>query len=252
MQREREWVGFCECCHAREDGPDERRWVERDSHAARARQVPHVSREPVRHVDRRACDVSRCEPCGDTRDGPPVRVQRRRRVCLVLARSTELPEGVEASPVSVEVTYPGRRQTRTVVQAAIGLATTDISTVERGGRPAVSLLVDGEVVRGEELFDTFRYRFDLPLPSAGSAPAPGEGAAGDRPPVIDRRLAEELDQYRGLWVAIENGHVVASGESLAAVHADAQAKGFPDPLFHRVPVHPERPIFLAASSNAMV
>jgi hypothetical protein len=79
-----------------------------------------------------------------------------------------------------------------------------------------------------------------------------EPRRGVRPPVIDRHLAEELDQYQGLWVAIEAGHVVASGDSLATVHADAQEKGFPDPLFHRVPAHPERPIFLAASPDAVV
>ena len=68
-----------------------------------------------------------------------------------------------------------------------------------------------------------------------------EQRRGVRPPVIDRQLAEELDQYRGLFVAIEDGHVVASGESVIEVLARARDRSFPDPLVFRVPKHPERP-----------
>jgi hypothetical protein len=71
-----------------------------------------------------------------------------------------------------------------------------------------------------------------------------EQRRGVRPPVIDRRLAEELDLYRGLWVAIENGHVVASGDSVIEVLERARERSFPDPLIFRVPLHPERPTFL--------
>lgn len=69
-----------------------------------------------------------------------------------------------------------------------------------------------------------------------------EQRRGVRPPVISRRLAEELDQYRGLWVAIEDGHVVAAGDSVVEVLECAREQGYGDPLVHRVPVHPDRPI----------
>ncbi len=70
-----------------------------------------------------------------------------------------------------------------------------------------------------------------------------EQRRGVRPPVIDRRLAKELDeQYRGRWVGIEDGRVVASGDSVIEVLDRARERGFPDPLVHRVPLHPERPI----------
>ena len=68
-----------------------------------------------------------------------------------------------------------------------------------------------------------------------------EQRRGVRPPVIDRRLAEELDQYRGRWVAIEDGHVVASGDSVVEILARARERGYPDPLTFHVPSHPERP-----------
>jgi len=75
---------------------------------------------------------------------------------------------------------------------------------------------------------------------------------GVRPPVIDRQLAEELDGYRGRWVAIEDGHVVASGDSVIDVLARARERSFPDPVVFQVPMHPERPAFLHARSHAVV
>jgi hypothetical protein len=59
--------------------------------------------------------------------------------------------------------------------------------------------------------------------------------------VIDRRLAEELDQYRGLFVAIEDGQVVASADSVIEVLARAREQSFPDPFIFRGPGHAEPP-----------
>jgi hypothetical protein len=67
---------------------------------------------------------------------------------------------------------------------------------------------------------------------------------GVRPPVIDRRLAEELDNYRGQWVAIEDGRLVGSGDTLSEALAHARERSYPDPLTFHVPMHPERPFFL--------
>jgi hypothetical protein len=81
-----------------------------------------------------------------------------------------------------------------------------------------------------------------------------EQRRGVRPPVIDRHLAEELDQYRGLWVAIEDGHVVASGDTLSEALDRARERSFPDPLMYRVPKHPERQAFYRTEArlNAVV
>lgn len=79
-----------------------------------------------------------------------------------------------------------------------------------------------------------------------------EQRRGVRPPVIDRQLAKELDQYRGRYVAIDDGHVIASGESPTDVLAEARERGYPDPLLHRVPSHPERPRLFSAQSDAVV
>jgi hypothetical protein len=68
-----------------------------------------------------------------------------------------------------------------------------------------------------------------------------EQRRGVRPPVIDRRLAEELTQYRGRWVAIEDGHVIAAGDSLSEALERARERSYSDPLTFHVPMHPERP-----------
>ena len=69
-----------------------------------------------------------------------------------------------------------------------------------------------------------------------------EPRRGVRPTVIDRRLAEELDGYRGLWVAIEDGHVVTSAESLSDALDRAREQGYADPLMYRVPMPTDRPL----------
>jgi hypothetical protein len=66
---------------------------------------------------------------------------------------------------------------------------------------------------------------------------------GTRPPVIDEALDRELMQYKGRWVAIDQGHVVASGDSAAEASAGARARSVMDPLLFRVPLHPERRAF---------
>jgi hypothetical protein len=60
---------------------------------------------------------------------------------------------------------------------------------------------------------------------------------GVRPPVIDAALARELEQYKGLWVAIHQGHVVASGGSAVEARQRARAHSVTDPILFRVPAY---------------
>jgi hypothetical protein len=73
-----------------------------------------------------------------------------------------------------------------------------------------------------------------------------------RPPVIDASLAAALEQYRGQWVAIDQGRVVAAGETLAEALDRAQAQASHDPLLYRVPAHPDRQAFYEARRDAVV
>ena len=61
-----------------------------------------------------------------------------------------------------------------------------------------------------------------------------------RPPVIDEALAHQLESYRGKWVAVYNGAIVASGNSAKEVVARALSAGVTDPLVFRVSAHANR------------
>lgn len=84
-----------------------------------------------------------------------------------LSYSTDMPEGAAQLPAEVEIHFPGRNQSRTVVDASVIVAAAELRGSGTGplapeNVPAASaLLLDGEVLRGDELFDHFRYRFEL-------------------------------------------------------------------------------------------
>ena len=78
-----------------------------------------------------------------------------------LSRTTELPEGAETFDAEVKFQFPGRRQSRTTVQGLITVARDEIEAYAASERSTFNFSVEGEVLRGSELFDHFRYRFDL-------------------------------------------------------------------------------------------
>ena len=83
--------------------------------------------------------------------------------------STDLPAGAGTFPATLELAFPGRQQSRTVLQATVKVATADLGHAELGGARSYNLLLTGEVLRGGQLFDRFRYKFDFPA-AAGRAP----------------------------------------------------------------------------------
>ncbi len=89
-----------------------------------------------------------------------------------LSRSTDLPEGVVLLPARVEIAFPARRQSRTIVQGQIAVAKADAGLAKVGDRASYDFVVDGEVLREGELFDQFRYRFSLPESDARGADIP--------------------------------------------------------------------------------
>jgi Ca-activated chloride channel homolog len=94
------------------------------------------------------------------------------------ARSTTLPEDAVLLPAQLDLSFPGRHQSRTVVQGVVRVpAKSAVAGGEKDG-PTYRFLVDGEVLRKDELFDSFRYRFDVP---AG-------GNAAEIPLLLERYL----------------------------------------------------------------
>ncbi len=83
-------------------------------------------------------------------------------VATFAAYSTDLPEGAPTFEASLDVAYPGRKQNRTVMQAVIGVAVDQATQVDLGDYGAYNFLLNGEVLKDGELFESFRYKFDFP------------------------------------------------------------------------------------------
>jgi Ca-activated chloride channel family protein len=81
--------------------------------------------------------------------------------------STDVPADAPALPGRLEVGFPGRRQSRTVVQGAVTVAAADAAESRLGEHRSYDFLLTGEVVRDGALFDSFRYKFDFPPGAAG-------------------------------------------------------------------------------------
>ncbi|HVS03723.1 MAG TPA: VWA domain-containing protein [Thermoanaerobaculia bacterium] len=123
--------------------------------------------------------------------------------------STDLPEGAALFPAELSFGFPGRKQSRTVVQGTLLVAREELSTAELGGARSLNLLITGELLREDRLFDRFRYKFDLPLETLSGPQVPlvfqrhlrpgdyrlvlkAEDLNGDRYHYLDRELSVPL------------------------------------------------------------
>ena len=84
------------------------------------------------------------------------------------ARSTELPPDAELLPARLELAFPARHQSRTVTQGVLRVPREAASAAGEGDERRFRFLVDGEVLRRGELFESFRYRFEVPADGAPS------------------------------------------------------------------------------------
>ena len=94
------------------------------------------------------------------------------------ARSTDLPSDAELLPATVDLAFPRRHQSRTVVQGVVRVPLAAARPAGEGDDRRYRFLVDGEVLRRGELFESFRYRFDVPA----------AGAAAEVPLIVERTL----------------------------------------------------------------
>ncbi len=85
-----------------------------------------------------------------------------------LARSTDVPEAAARLSAQMSVDYPGRYRSRTVMQAVIEVPRSEFS--DPTPQSSAHFLLDGEILRAGELFESFRYRFDVPFGEAGDVP----------------------------------------------------------------------------------
>jgi VWFA-related protein len=93
-----------------------------------------------------------------------------------LTTTTDLPSEAATFAASLELSFPGSRGGRTVVQGLVEVPRgEDTIATEEGA--AHDYVVDGEVLRKGELFENFRYRFRLPA----------QAGTGDTLPLIFQR-----------------------------------------------------------------
>ncbi len=76
-------------------------------------------------------------------------------------RMTEVPLGADTFEAEVKYHFPGRRQSRTTVQSLITVPRQQVVAHETADRTTFNFSVEGEVLREGDLFDHFRYRFDM-------------------------------------------------------------------------------------------
>ncbi|HEV8237768.1 MAG TPA: VWA domain-containing protein [Thermoanaerobaculia bacterium] len=88
------------------------------------------------------------------------------------AYSTDLQPGAPTFGAELSLAFPGRRQSRTLVQGTILVPVGELAVADVAGARSYDLLLTGEVLRGDELFDRFRYEFHLPPATVGSEQVP--------------------------------------------------------------------------------
>ncbi|MEM6455337.1 MAG: VWA domain-containing protein, partial [Acidobacteriota bacterium] len=92
--------------------------------------------------------------------------------------STELPADAPTFDADVQLAYPARRGARTLAQVTALVPTEALTAAQLGSHRAYNLLINGEILRGDDLFDRFRIKFDVPA-AALEAPADADAAVLD-------------------------------------------------------------------------
>jgi Ca-activated chloride channel family protein len=78
-----------------------------------------------------------------------------------ILRSVVVPtKDAKKLPAEMAVAYPGRQNERTVAEITILVPRAQLTTKEVGGARMYSLDVTGEVLKDDQLFENYRYRFD--------------------------------------------------------------------------------------------
>lgn len=85
------------------------------------------------------------------------------------ANATDLPKGAAALAARLDLGFPAREGSQTVVQGVLAVPAVAAKVAQVAGQGSYSFLLTGEVLRQGTLLESFRYRFDVPSASAGAA-----------------------------------------------------------------------------------
>lgn len=89
-----------------------------------------------------------------------------------LSFSTDLPAEAPVLEARLELGFPDRHQSRTVVQGVLVVPVAETADAAFAESGSFHFLLTAEVLRGDELFESFRYRFDVPASQAAGGTAP--------------------------------------------------------------------------------
>ena len=92
----------------------------------------------------------------------PIRPPSGEWASTFVSYSSDLPENAHTFPAELHFDFPARHQSRTVVQGRLDVATNVLGAAELAGSTSRNLLLTGEVLQDDRLFDRFRYKFDFP------------------------------------------------------------------------------------------
>jgi Ca-activated chloride channel family protein len=81
--------------------------------------------------------------------------------------STDLDPDAPTFDADLQLTFPSRNQSRTVLQGNLVVPTAQLGRTELGESRSYNLLMTGEILREGTLFDSFRYKFDMPADQVG-------------------------------------------------------------------------------------
>ncbi len=96
--------------------------------------------------------------------------------------STDLPSGAPQLAAALDVSFPGRKESRTVVQTLVQVEPEGAALADLAGARSYAFELIGEVLRADadtgadRLFESFRYRFEFPVE--------GGEATGETPPAM--------------------------------------------------------------------
>jgi Ca-activated chloride channel family protein len=96
--------------------------------------------------------------------------------------STDLAEGASTFPATLDIKYPGRMQSRTLLQGLVSIPVKNAGQSDLGGHHSYNFVLNGEILSQGKLFDSFRYKFDFP------SDAQTEAAGAELPLAFQRPL----------------------------------------------------------------
>ncbi len=163
-----------------------------------------------------------------------------------LAKSTDLPADAAPLAARLELAFPARRQSRTLVQGVLSVPRAEAQAERLGTAGIYTFVLDGEVLRKGELFESFRVKFTLPE----------AGAAGDSIPLVFERSLRP-----GAYRLVVRLHDTASQryfreerdlEVPALDQVAAAAPGAPNPMTAPAPLispPPSHPLLAEANAG---